>query len=737
MSLIQQYLEITADAAAAVKLPPNIQRDLDRAVNRAIQLSGKLYRFHHDFETYCDIDLTKVGSDVYSRHPSCEPLMLAYALTDSPVLQWVPAEGEEMPSDLVEIMADPNAVKFAWNKPFEWGIWANALGMKTDHEGWRDPMVLAFSLSLPGKLEKCGPVVDLPEDLQKMKRGKLLIKKFCTPRKPTKTKPNTRNFPEDFPADWEEFKLYNRTDVEAERGVYKRIRHFDMPQEEWDLWVLDQKINQAGIPINMRYVRNAIEVFTDLVKSRLDRMRELTGLDNPNSTEQLLPWLQEFGYPFDDLKKGHVERGRDKLKAQLDANEFGLDERAEMEIVLEVLELRLDTSKSSPKKYAALNRASHKQGNTGVLRNAFQYAGAGRTWRWAGRLFQAQNLPRPATKFLEKNIHMVARHLEFIDARGLELIYDKPMDVLTSGIRPAAQAPEGYVFIDADLNAIENRVLGWESSCAKILRVFELNRDPYIDFATYLFGGQYNALWDEYKGGDSKKRTISKPGVLGCGYMLGAGERKVNRQTGEVEGTGLLGYAWNMGIKEFTEDQSKLSVETFRREFHEVKQFWYDFEKAMKKCIRTGRPTEINMIRFDMKPPFLRMILPSGHALHYCRPRIEEIKAPWGELKPTITYESLNDKNQWVRTPTHPGKITENATQAIARDLLGHGMLLADAEGIDIRIHVHDQIVALAPEDKAEAQLKLLLECMQVQPKWAKGLPLGCAGFISKIFVKD
>lgn len=740
MSLLTKYLEIVSSAADAQGMPDHIRRDLARAANRAIQMGDKLYRLHHDFETFCEESVVDIGSDAYSRHPTLEPLMLAYAVNDNDILQWVPAEGEEMPVDLDEMMRDPNAVKFAWNKPFEWSIWANALGLVTPHEEWRDPMIMAFSLSLPGSLEKAGLVVELPEDAQKMKDGKALIREFCGLRKPSKLKPYTRTLPHHEPVKWERFKLYNRTDVEAERGIYHRIKAFDLPKHEWEMWVLDQKINQAGIPINMKLVDNAISTYEEVIFQRVERMKEITKLDNPTSNQQILPWLKQFGYPFDDVQKGHVQRAFDKLKQQFDDGEFDYneEERHEMVDVMEVLEMRLETAAASPKKYYALRRACgpSADGKGFVLRNAFQFAGAGRTWRWAGRLYQAQNLPRP-TKALEKKIAAHVRNLEKVDTWGLLQLYNKPIDLLKTCIRPAAQAPEGYEFADADLNAIENRVLGWIAECEKILRVFKLLRDPYIDFATYLFGGLYEDLMLEYKGGNSTKRTVAKPGVLGCGYMLGAGEAHLNKKTGEIEATGLLGYAWDMGIRDFTAEQSKLSVDTFRREYTEVKDFWYAIERAMKKCIRTGKPTECGVIRFDMKPPFVRMILPSGRALHYCRPRLEMVRAPWGEMKETITYEGMNDKNHWCRISTHPGKVTENADQAIARDLLAHGMMLAHKEGLDIRLHVHDQIASLSLIEQSQNDLKLLQQCMEVVPRWAPGLPLGSAGFTSPIFIKD
>lgn len=760
---ITRYLEIVARAGEEARLPTPVLRGIDRAANKMIRQSGEMYRLHHDFETYCDVSVVDVGADVYSKHPSCEVLMAAFAYNDEPVDQWLPAEGQkEMPSDLKLALKDTNCVKFAWNKSFEWSIWNHVLGVFVPHDQWRDPMVLAFSLSLPGSLDKAGQIVELPEDQQKLKRGKALIRKFCAPRKPTKNDKSVRVYPADAPDDWEEFKLYNRTDVEAERAIYKRLKRFDMPQAEWDLWVIDQEINQRGIPINIRMVDNAVSIYEELVGDALDEMKLLTGLANPNSTQQLLPWLQDRGYPFDDLQKGHVQRGADRAAEQIreegyteEDEQMVLDSyRASLEagvrhkfnreideicVVRRVLWLRLRAAKASPKKYYALQDFCDKSDpDAVVLRNAFQFAGAGRTWRWSGRAFQAQNLPRPATKFIEKNIALAADHVEHLPAPALSLLWDDPFDVLTSTIRPAAQAPEGYVFVDADLNAIENRVLGWIAKCEKILRVFELNRDPYIDFSTYLFGGSYDERYAEYKGGDGTKRTISKPGVLGCGYMLSAGEIRENKQTGEIEATGLLGYAWQMGIRQFTQEQAKLSVETFRREYEEVKQFWYAIEKAAIRCVRTGEPTQHHMIKFDMKAPFLRMVLPSGRALHYCRPRLEEKMTPWGSMKVNLTYEGLNDKKQWQRISTHGGKLTENADQAISRDLLAHGMRLAARKyKLPIVIHVHDQLVALAREEDGKERLEQLQACMQDQPKWAPGLPLGSAGFISKLFVKD
>ena len=999
-----------------------------------------------DFETFSEVDLTKVGSSVYSRHPSTEVLMLAYAVDDGPVEQWVPAIGEPMPKVLKkELLPDPQIIKSAWNSTFERQIFANTLRMEIPFEQWRDPMVLAHSLALPGTLAKCGEVVNLPEDQKKIARGKALIRLFCGPRKPTKAKPWTRATWRNEPDAWEEFLEYNRQDVTAERAIHRRLRKFDMPEHEWELWHLDQRINEAGLPINMAAVENAIRISHAVVEDRMARMRELTGLDNPNSTTQLLPWLQAFGdlYPFEDLQKVHVQKA---LERAVQRHEEGGFVDFDPSPAIEVLRLRQEVSRASVKKYEALARATDEDGN---LRNTLQFAGAGRTWRWAGRRYQAQNLSRP-TKDLKNCMERAVEHVEKLPPEAIDMLYDSPMDLLASCVRPVFQAPKGQMLADADLNAIENRVLGWVAGCDKILQVFREGRCPYLDFGTYMYGEDYETLWLEYKAGNSEKRTGAKPGVLGCfgpdtevltdsgwkriievttadkvfdgvefvahegvidqgvkqvinlggvlvtpdheiltgegwaqawrleedenlmssalslvnglstgqnteadrggttganvpaeenrgfgvrtsdagsaqgagyapgeteptqrgrnsegtstrstrtgstqsgagaetrrtintgttaveglsanstalksssgmsclcpdsvtraskwiektimgtmspgtsgsstglgrtgtdgthgasngsekciasrnftggsaqrietcpqseescakgshrakssksrriagartvydileagprnrfvirtdegpliahncGYMLSAGKVRVNPRTGEEEATGLLGYAQSLGIA-LTPEQSEKSVTVFRNTYEEVVDFWWDIDKIVRRTIISRKPHKLRMLTFDIKGPFLRIGLPSGRFLHYCRPKVEPKMMPWGKVKDAITYEGLNDQKQWVRIQTHPGKLTENVVQAIARDLLAHGMTLADDSGLDVRLHIHDQIVTLCDEATAEDDLKTLQDCMSVTPDWAPGLPLAADGFLSRVFKKD
>lgn len=713
-----------------------------------------------DYETFSEADLTEVGSHNYARHPSTEILMAAVSLNGSQIEQWVPAEGQDAPAWLEEAMVDPEVEKWAWNSPFEMVITKYVWGKAVDVRQWRDTMVLGHYCSLPGKLESAGPAIGLPESLCKNPHGKRLMRKFSM-MKASQKKANKGELERTFwwqdIEDWKAYLEYNRDDVVAERAIRDILIRHNMPEEEWENWFLDQEINQAGLPINMEMVNNAVRIYEAAFDKGYAQMQEITGLDNPMSNMQLMPWLKANGYMFDDMKKGHVQQAFDYFKKKPEHwEQEQWEEYVRNQELHDALSLRLELSRTSIKKFSALQRATSDDGN---LRNVLQFYGAMRTGRWAGRTFQPQNLPRPE-KVFEKEIEIHAANVAKLDFESIELIYPNTFDLLASCIRPAAQAPEGYLFVDADLNAIENRVLGWLANCKKILRVFELGRDPYIDFATYLFHESYDDLFAEYKAGNGAKRTIAKPGVLGCGYMLGAGKQYENKQTGEIEATGLLGYAWNMGVRHFTPQQSELSVSTFRREFKEVKDFWYAIERAATTCVRENRSTSCGFIMFDMAEgestveingvlrkvggPFLRMKLPSGRYLHYFKPAIRPTKMPWKDdkgkdvYKDSLQYEGVNDKKQWVRIHTHPGKLTENADQAISRDLLVHGMKMARWEyGLDIRLHVHDQNLALVKEEQAEEALAIMNKCMETPPEWAVGLPLGSAGFTSKVFKKD
>ena len=696
----------------------------------------------HDHETFSVLNLPDVGLDRYARHSSTEILMTAFAYDEEPEDQWVPAEGEPMPAKLEDALLDERVVKHAWNSPFERYIWKHTHGIDIPIRQWKDTMILAMSVSLPGKLEPAGEVLKLDEEFLKMKGGKALMNWFSKMRPATTGQPERRVEWWQKKDKWEEYKLYNRRDVRAEQRMHQKLRSFDLPEHEWELWWEDQEINDAGIPIDFEFAAHCEQVSKELIDRRIADMARITGLDNPNAQAQLLPWLQERGYPFNDLKKGHVRRAL----AALEEDQTVYMENKEL---ADVLELRLESAQAAVKKYAALT--SHGDPEDNVLRNTLQFAGAQRTWRWGGRVFQPQNLVKPAgyleglewQKLPSGAAQVVGGPLikcrelvADLDADTLEMVTRRPVDYVSACVRPTVVAPDGHLLLDADYKAIENVVLGWLADDKKILRVFRDGLDPYIDFATYLFKEAYAKLWAEYQAGKKKKRTTAKPGVLGCGYMLGAGHEYEDHKTGEIEATGLLGYAWDMGIRDFTPEESALSVAVWRETFKGAVNFWYDIERAAFHTVTTGKSSSVRHIGFDMKRGVLRMHLPSGRCLHYIRPRLVEKMMPWGKKKTNLQYEGLQ-KGIWVTQTTHPGKLTENADQAVSRDLLAHGIRSARREGIDVRLHVHDQIVALSPEDEAETRLALLKQCMTDLPGWAKGMPVGVAGHISKWFVKD
>lgn len=687
-------------------------------------------RLFRDYETASRVDLPKTGVSVYARDRSTRVLMGAYAFDDGPVKQFVPAEGDEVPAEFAEALLDPHVEKRAWNNPFEWNIERHVLKIETPLESCRCTMAQAMTLSFPGSLDKAGEIVGIAEDKRKMTRGRALVRKFTRPRKPTKGKPWLWASVATDPEDWDEFLAYNRNDVEAERAIWRKIRKFDLPEHEWDLWVLDQIINERGIPINLTVVENAIRLAGRVGRDRMARLREITGLANPNSGKQLLPWLREQGYPFEDLKKGHVAAGLQMAHDWCQEEFHTASEHADL---IETLEIRQEVSKTSVKKYNALKLGTDADGR---LRGAFQFAGAQRTWRWSGRRFQPQNLAKPA-KWLEPELEQAVRHLEFMDPEALLMVYDKPMDLLSGCVRPVVQADPGHLFADADLSAIENVVLGWLSGDEAILRVFREGLDPYIDFAVDMFGKPYDIIEGIVKSGDKTMRNLAKPPVLGCGFMLSAGEERYNPRTGETEATGLLGYAWNMGVRMTVQD-TKRAVAVWREKFKGAVEYWWELDKATRRCIRTGQPQRVGKITYDIKGSFMRAVLPSGRALHYFKPKLIQKETPWGETKMQVSYMGLDDKGQWTRITTHPGKLTENVVQAVARDLLANGLMRAHKRGLDLVLHVHDQIVAQVPEATAERDLRTLIDCMTELPRWAgNDLPLKAAGHLSRVFLKD
>ena len=681
-----------------------------------------MYDLSFDFETFSECDLKKEGVSRYARHPSTEVLMCSYIIADQQPKIWVPAEGEPLPDDLLQAWRDPDCVKRAWNAPFEWHMLKYVLDIEIPFDQIRDTMALAYTLALPGSLDKAGERVGLKDDKKKMSRGKALIRKFCVPQKITKNSQIERRTRFTDPEDWREFKSYCIRDSIAEKAILNKIRKWELSPREHQLWVLDQKINQRGIPVNLAAVSNAVQLVNELLADRISKMKLISGLDNPNSNTQLHGWLKDHGYPFEDMKAGHIRQALESAESEplIDFD------------YVSVLRMRQEISKSSIKKFLALQT---KADEDGALRFCLQYAGAGRTWRWSGRNFQPHNLARPAYRF-KKIQQDIARDIEKLDLGTLEILHGTPAELLSSAIRPMIQAPDGYLLLDADLNAIENRAVGWLCNEKKILQVFEDDKCPYMDFATHMFHMSYGEIEREYKNGNEDKRTTAKPAVLGCGYRLGPGQEYENEKTGEMEATGLLGYSWGMGIR-LTKQQCEEAVEVWRQTYTKVVDMWYALEEAAMNAVRTRRPHRCGLVVFYIDGPFLKMRLPSGRDLSYLRPKLQMTEMPWGGEKLSLTYESALDSGGWGRVATHGGKLLENASQAVSRDILANGIILAHDEGLDVTFHVHDQVICVSPEYRASEELELLVKCMEVTPDWAKGFPLKSKGHITKCFIKD
>lgn len=678
-----------------------------------------------DFETYSDVPLVgakSVGVWNYSKDPSTEALMVAYRLGDKhQPLVHVDLTREPIPAELYDALCDPDIEKWAFNAAFERLITLNVLGIPTPYKGWRCTMALANMQSFTGDLLAIGKAMGLDEKKLKSTEGSRLIKMFCGPQRITKKNPHRRRDQETDPEEWQTFCDYNVQDVPAEEGIYEKLIRFEVPEQEWEIYELDQEINDTGMPVNRNFVEQA-EILSEIRKAELHRkMIKVTGLDNPNSTQKLLPWIRERGYPYNDLQKASVKK---TLKA----------DKADQILTVEcrnALKLRRYASQTSVKKYPAILRRLSPDGN---LRHAFQYGGAARTLRWAGRGPQPHNLTR-TPKMLESdedgewfNLEMAAEIIESGNYSDLGMFAREPMIALAGSVRSSFQAPVGHVLTVCDLSAIESAVLAWLSRCKRMLQVFKDGRDPYKDFAIELYGKLYDAI-------TKSERTICKPAVLGCGYQLGGGTMKAGKRTG------LWGYAENMGV-DISEAEAARQVKLFRSTYQEIPDFWADLDRAGKRAIE-GTPTTVNgLIHFAMDGPYLTVRLPSGRKMYYYKPKIthREFEGKDGTTftRRVISYMGKNQvTHQWGRVYTSGGKQTENVVQAVARDILAIGLLRAYKTGFRIVGSVHDEIITLTRTGENYHTLELLRDCMVSAIDWATGLPLKAAGYQHKIYRKD
>lgn len=672
---------------------------------------------HNDFETASKADLKKVGLDVYARDDTTRVLMLNYQFDGedgfgpSPVRTWLP-HVEPMPRGLRDMIRDPKVRKIAHNAQFEIAIFNHVLGIPTPPEQWYCTMVMALSLGLPGKLETLvRDALKLDPKFWKDPEGDRLMRLFSFP--------SSRATHESHPEEFQKYIGYGMQDVVAEAKVFSVLKKYVQSMGRlFDGWCLDQKINERGLPVDIDFIESAQHIAKISKDEYKKILQAKTGLANPNSTAQMLGWLTERGYPFASIAKNRV---------QIAVTDFGDKITDEAK---EVLDIRAESNKTSLAKYDALKRASHG----GRLRGTFQYRGAAATGRYAGRIL-GQNMPRPwkgVEEYLPQARDMIAQR----DLDDIEFFFGKPLEVLASSIRSSIAAPAGKKLVVADLSSIELCVIAWWAKSRFWLDVVESGRDAYKAFGERWLGVPYDKI-------TKAQRTLSKPPALGCGYRMGPG-----REVGvypDTEKTGLWGYAANMGVV-MSKQECKDAVRIYRELSPEIKQAWYDLENAAIQCVQTGEPQSAGMFNFDLRAPFLRMQLPSGRYIHYCRPRIEEVEIEYedeetGEIvvnrKIGLTYERLSQTSgKWVRRANHGGRFAEQGTQAIALDVLDIGLQKAEARGMEVIGHYHDEVLCLVDED-SDLGLADLIECLTEGAPWTFGLTLRAAGYESHFYKKD
>lgn len=701
---------------------------MNRYLETLVRALGYKRVFHLDFETYSECDI-KDGVRAYATHRSTEITLAAYAYNDEePELFDLSEEGQECwdhgQFEIARACEDPDVLLIAWNTSFEREILKHVWCIDTPAEKWLDAMVVAYSMSLPGDLASASKILQLDADHEKDAAGKKLIQKFCKPHPSQKI--TRRDWSTD-PKDWQRFGEYCVRDVIAERKCLDRMGRFLPPAHEIRLWWLDQNINARGMPIDVDLIDAAQEVTDDLKAALKTECAVLTGLTNPNSRDQFLPWIQAEGYDDDSLTKDKVDlalRGDTVTDAGRRA-----------------LALRSQFSKNSTAKYSKIAAQTVDY----VLAYTTQFAGAGRTWRWAGRGAQFQNLPGPP-KELEDPAAM-AQAVDVIKRRDPDLLrdlYDQPVNVLAGAIRPTVRAPEGKILRVADYNAIENRVLGWLAQCDAILDVFRNGLDPYKDFGTRM----YNKPYDEIT---KKERTNSKPAVLGAGYMLGGGMLKKDKKTGKTHKTGLWAYSEALGVN-LSKEESNKAVAIFREAYPEVVAFWYALDDAFRSVIQNRDTVEQVPVGFSGQflelgyiKPALYVELPSGRRLWYLRPRVEMCNMPWDDEdtgKPArrlgITYENLDQNTrQWRRVSTHPGKLAENVTQAVARDVLANGLEKAAEAGFTPILHVHDEVITVEDIGDETHSVDALERVLCDLPDWCQCLPMAAEGYENPFYMKD
>lgn len=654
-----------------------------------------------DLEAYSDVDISKCGAYKYAESDSFEILLFGVSVDNGPVIVYDLTSGDEIPTEILEALSDENITKWAFNASFErvclsnWlrkhhPEYFNSCNSEDDPvhnylnpSSWKCTMIWSAYMGLPLSLEGVGAVLKLQD--QKMKEGKDLIKYFCCPCKPTKVNGGrTRNLPEHATNKWEIFKSYNRRDVEVELSIKQRLSKFPVPDSIWNEYHIDQEINDRGIMLDMDVVRNSIAFDKKSKAELMIAMQNITNLDNPNSVVQMKQWLSDNGVETESLGKKDVA---------------GLIKETDGKIA-EALKLRLQLAKSSVKKYQAMQNAVCKDGRAHGM---FQFYGANRSGRWAGRLIQLQNLPQNHMPDLAEARELVRTG----DYDTMEMLYDDIPDTLSQLIRTAFIARPGYKFIVSDYSAIEARVLAHLAGETWRSRVFAEGKDIYCASASQMFGVPV-----EKHGVNSHLRQKGKIAELALGY---------GGSVGALKSMGAL----EMGL---TEEELQPLVDTWRNANPMITAFWWDVDTAVKTTIKQRIPTEVRGIKFFYRSGMLFIKLPSGRMLSYVKPRIGENKFG-GE---SVTYEGIGATKKWECIESYGPKFVENIVQAVSRDLLCYAM--HNLSNQQICGHVHDELIIECPED---IDVISITSVMGQSPNWMPDILIRGDGYETKFYKKD
>ena len=654
-----------------------------------------------DLETYSDVDISKCGAYKYAESENFEILLFGVSIDGGDVQVFNLACGDTIPDDILAALSDDTVTKWAFNANFEriclsnwlrkhhpahfkgYSIPEDPASKYLDPTSWKCTMIWSAYMGLPLSLEGVGAVLKLQD--QKMKEGKDLIKYFCCPCKPTKVNGGrTRNLPEHAPDKWETFKTYNKRDVDVEMAIKQRLSKFPVPDFVWEEYHLDQEINDRGIMLDMDVVENAI-AFDEKSKAELMiAMQNITNLDNPNSVVQMKQWLSDNGIEAESLSKKDVAA----MIKDTDGD------------VAAALKLRLQLAKSSVKKYQAMQNAVCKDGRAHGM---FQFYGANRSGRWAGRLIQLQNLPQNHMNDLAE-----ARELVRIgDYETLELLYDDIPDTLSQLIRTAFIARPGYKFVVSDYSAIEARVLAYLAGETWRSKVFAEGKDIYCASASQMFGVPV-----EKHGINSHLRQKGKIAELALGY---------GGSVGALISMGAL----DMGL---TEDELQPLVDSWRASNPNITAFWWNVDNAVKTTIKMNIPTEVNGIKFLCRSGMFFINLPSGRTLSYVKPRIGENRFG-GE---SVTYEGVGSTKKWERIESYGPKFVENIVQAVSRDLLCFAM--RNLSHCFICGHVHDELIIECSQD---VDYKSICNVMSRSPDWMPDILIRGDGYETNFYKKD